>query len=269
MALTSSPAAPAQPGPEPDQSSPTGLRLLWQAAVRRPGTGQLVAAALLATLGFGLATQVRATAASGLSTLRQSELVGVLDDVAQRQARLQAETRQLEQTRQQLASGSSAAALAEARQRARTLGILAGTEPARGPGIVLSVAAAPGVLHYPTVLGAVQELRDAGAEAIQLGGARVTASTWFADTPEGVSVSGSPLSATFEMVAIGDPPTLAAALGIPGGVLDELAQNNARGVVTQSEDLQTDALRVLTAPQYARPAPVATAVVTPRASGSG
>ncbi len=250
--------------PEPAASAPSpadgGFEVLWRVLRRRPGRGQVLVAVLLALLGFALATQVRATAAGGLSTLRQNELVGVLDDVAQRQARLQAETRQLETTRDQLASGSSAAALEEAEQRARTLGVLAGTLPARGPGIVLGVTSSPGGLRATIVLGAVQELRDAGAEAIEIGGIRVTSATWFSDVDGAVTVEGTPLPATFEVVAIGDPATLAAAMDIPGGVLDELTQNQSRGVVTQSEDLSIRSLRPLRAPQYARPAPAATAV---------
>lgn len=235
------------------------LQRIWEAARSRPGPGQLVVAVLLALLGFALATQVRATSATGLATLRQSELVGVLDDVSQRQSRLAAEARALEITRDQISSGDSAAAVADASTRATTLGILAGTVPVRGTGIILTVASAGGTLRYPTVLGAVQELRDAGAEAIQVGPARVTASSWFADLPAGVSVDGQVLGETFEVLAIGDPATLAGALDIPGGVLDELARNQARGVVTQSEDLSIEALRPLSRPQYASAAPEATA----------
>ena len=35
------------------------------------------------------------------------------------------------------------------------------------------------------LLDALQELRDAGAEAVQIGDVRVVADTWFADVPTG------------------------------------------------------------------------------------
>ena len=43
----------------------------------------------------------------------------------------------------------------------------------------------------PIILDTVQELRDAGAEAIQINDVRVVANTWFADTDGGLSVSGT------------------------------------------------------------------------------
>ena len=60
------------------------------------------------------------------------------------------------------------------------LGILAGTVAAEGPGIVVTI---DGVDDAALLLDTVQELRDAGAEAIQLGDVRVVASTYFTQAP--------------------------------------------------------------------------------------
>jgi hypothetical protein len=59
-----------------------------------------------------------------LSSLRQSDLIRILDDVTERSARLQAETRELERTRDRLRSSSDGrrTALEETRKRAETLG---------------------------------------------------------------------------------------------------------------------------------------------------
>jgi uncharacterized protein YlxW (UPF0749 family) len=53
---------------------------------------------------------------------------------------------------------------------------------------------------------------------------------------------------------IGDSRTLAAALDIPGGVLDVLRQRDAQGVVTQRSSIEITSLRAAPSPRYARPA---------------
>ena len=106
------------------------------------------------------------------------------------------------------------------------------------------------------LLDTVQELRDAGAEAVEVGGVRVVASTSFLDAPsgEGVLVDGQPVAAPFEVVAVGDAPTMAAALAIPGGVVDVVSRAGGEVAVEQREAVSVDALRELTTPRYARPA---------------
>ena len=110
-----------------------------------------------------------------------------------------------------------------------------------------------------TVLDTVEELRDAGAEAIQIGTVRVVASTSFVDgtgsSPAGIAIDGTLLHAPYVVLAIGDPQTLQAALNIPGGVLETLQGQGADGNVTSEEQVQITALHAVSAPRYARPAP--------------
>lgn len=268
---------PAGPGPGPAAGGPVGrgtpdhgrgrgrARLL--AAMRPRATrGQLIAAVLCAVLGFALAVQVRSNQDAGLSSLRQSDLVRILDDVTERAARLQAEARDLEDTRDRVTSGSggSRAALDEARQRAQTLGILAGTVPASGPGIEFTISDPTGAVHSDVLLDTLQELRDAGGEAMEIssvGGpaVRVATDTYLVDGDKGgVVVDGTLLKPPYRYRVIGDPRTLAAALDIPGGVLDVLHQRQAQGVVTQRDKLTITSLRPTPTPEYARPAPEAT-----------
>jgi uncharacterized protein YlxW (UPF0749 family) len=224
----------------------------------------LVAAVLCGVLGFAAAVQVRANQDAGLSGLRQTDLVRILDDVSERSARLQAEARDLETTRDQVTNGTdgSRAALEEARNRLRTLGILAGTLPASGPGIEFTITDDAGDVEADVLLDALQELRDAGAEAVELGtvgGARVrvVAGTSLVDV-EGkaaVEVDGTRLASPYRFRVIGEARTLAAALDIPGGVLDVLRQHDARGDVTQVSALTISSLRAAPTPEYARPAP--------------
>jgi len=240
-----------------------GRSRLRAALPPRASRGQLVAALLCALLGFAAAVQVRSNQDSDLTGLRQTDLVRILDDVTERSARLQAEARDLEQAREQVTDGTdgSRAALEEARARVRTLGILAGTLPATGPGIEFTISDPAGEVRADVLLDALQELRDAGAEAVELGTVggpivRVVASTHLTDVDAaGVEVDGTALEAPYRFRVIGEPGTLAAALDIPGGVLDVLRQRDAQGSVTQLEELTISSLRPAPAPEYARPAP--------------
>jgi uncharacterized protein YlxW (UPF0749 family) len=228
---------------------------LW----RRPSRAQVAIAALCGLLGFGVVTQVQATSASsGLAAARPEDLLGILSDLGNRADRLRADIADLEQSERRLESGSgdAEAALREARARARTLGILTGTLPARGPGIVLTVADSRGAVRADVLVDALQELRDAGAEAIQVSGVRVVASTSITDDPAGgMDVDGHRVTAPYRFAVIGEPRTLSGALGIPGGVVDTVdGQPGATATVVTSPRVTITALRPLHPPRYARPA---------------
>jgi uncharacterized protein YlxW (UPF0749 family) len=111
------------------------------------------------------------------------------------------------------------------------------------------------------ILDAVEELRDAGAEALQIDGGdgrmgvRIVASTWFLDAPNGaLVVAGRTLTGPYRLTAIGDPPTMQTALNIPGGVVDTV--HNAGGTVTVSQPatVRVSALYQAGSPRYAQPA---------------
>ena len=106
------------------------------------------------------------------------------------------------------------------------------------------------------MLDAVQELRDAGAEAIQIGDVRVVASTSFVDAPDrsGIAVDGTVVAPPYTIRAIGDPDVLEPALRIPGGVVPRLENDGDRVSVTELDLVVVDALRAVAPPEYARPA---------------
>jgi uncharacterized protein YlxW (UPF0749 family) len=227
----------------------------------RVSRAHLLAALLLGLLGFSLVVQARQTQSENLSSLSQTDLVRLLDDVNRQAERLDAEARELQQTREQLRSGSDRAAAAEKATRARldVLGILAGTLPAEGPAITLRIDDPQGQVRAARLLDTVQELRDAGAEAIQLGPVRVVASTSFLDPADpstaGVVVDRVPITPPYLFTAIGDPQTMSSALDIPGGVLETLRQSGARGTVRSAKAVTITAVRDVTRPRYAIPNP--------------
>jgi uncharacterized protein YlxW (UPF0749 family) len=264
--MTTTSETPEETPQEPQEAAQGRARLL--SALRPRATrAQALVALLCALLGFALVAQVRTHAGDGLATARQTDLVGILDSLSQRSDRMRIEIAQQQGTLDKLTSGAdrTKAALDEARDRAKTLGILAGTAPAVGPGIVLHIESAGG-LTADALLDAVQELRDAGSEAMQIEGAaprgeepgdivRLVAGSYFVDDDASVVVDGVKLAAPYTLRAIGDPHTLAAAMRIPGGVLDTLRSKDASASIVQLDRVEITALRSITPPQHARPAP--------------
>lgn len=251
-----------EPAKTPGQeSAPREAMSPWQRLARagapRTTKAQLLGAVLAVVLGFAIATQIQQTQDSGLQTMRQEDLVRVLDDVSQRSTRLDQQARALQAQRDALASGagSSQAAIDQAQKQLQALRILAGTAPAQGPGIRITISDPDQKVTSAMLLDVLQELRDAGAEVVQYGANRVVASSWFSSTGSQVQVDGQPLSRPFVILAIGDKATLASALAIPGGIVETLRRQNATASVEQLDTVRVDALQSPRTPRYAQPVP--------------
>lgn len=245
--------------PEEQKAVPvlTGRARLRSAMVPRANRRQLLAGVLCAVLGFGAVTQAQSRdEASVLQTARQSDLIQILDAQSQLAERLEDELADLQEARDAFSSDGDQQLLAidQALQRREVLGVLAGTLPARGPGVSVTIADPDNVVTATRILGTIQELRNAGAEAIQVNDVRVVATTYFVDAEDGLVVDGTPVSAPYRIVAIGEASTLETAMGIPGGVVDTFATDGLRAAVAAEIEVVIDSLRVAEAPEYARPA---------------
>src|SRR6187551_1356792 len=217
---------------------------------------------LLALLGFTLVVQLRSNDAdAGLASARQEDLVGILSDLEARDQRLQQEITTLEESQRQLTSGVAGrqAALAEAEKRADELGLLAGTLPARGPGLKISIDPKGQPIKASSILNAVQELRGAGGEVMEIVGdngvaVRIVASSSFVDAEGGqVIVDGKQLSGPYTLWVIGVPATMQTALQIPGGVVASVSQAGGNVTMEQRSTVEVAAVRQPTSLQYARP----------------
>jgi uncharacterized protein YlxW (UPF0749 family) len=241
------------------EEAPDGWRRVLRAVTARPGRSQLAAALLCGILAFALVTQAHsASRSAGITATRPQDLLTILADLQSRAERLRSQVGDLQVTEARLANGSATTseAVAEARRRVQTLGILTGTVAARGPGVTVQIEDPQLSVRGDVLVDAVEELRDAGAEALQLGSVRVVASTAIVDAPGGgLLVDGTTLRPPYRLLAIGDARTLSSALAIPGGVVDTVATSRgAKAVVTPEATVAVTALRRLTTPRYARPA---------------
>jgi uncharacterized protein YlxW (UPF0749 family) len=249
--------AAAEPGEAKVTVSPSALGLT---SLRLTGAGAIIGV-LLALLGFTLVVQLKNTSSDPtLAATRQEDLVRILSDLEAQKDRLRQEIAGLEESQRQLTSGAAGrqAALDEATRRADELGILAGTLPARGPGLAVRFSAAAKPISASTLLDAVQELRGAGAEAMQISGSdgtpvRVIASTYFLDGADGVTVDGRRLTGPYTITVIGEPTTMRTALNIPGGVVASVNGDGGNVIVQERAVAEVSALSEPRGLKYARP----------------
>jgi uncharacterized protein YlxW (UPF0749 family) len=227
------------------------LRMSWPRATRANVLGALLA--LL--LGAGIAAQVQLTNQRGLDELSQTDLVRVLDDISLRSSRLDQQVRELESTRDRLknGTGTEAEALQQAQKRVDTLGILAGTLAAKGPGITMRITDPTNAVTGPIVLDIIQELRDAGAESIDVGGVRVVASSFVGDRNGQIQIDGTTVPRPLVIKVIGDSKTLSSAMTIPGGIVESVRQKGAQAAVTESSLIEITSLHQPTKMTHAKP----------------
>ncbi|MEX5720260.1 DUF881 domain-containing protein [Geodermatophilus maliterrae] len=265
-------AGTEEPPAEPATGYPaTGRPAPAERATEEPGAGVLppgpgrrrqrrVASALIAVLtvllGFAIAVQVRSTGTGQtLEGAREEELVAILDGLDAQEARLRQQIADQRAALRELSDtdSRSAAALENAAERAEALAILNGTVAAEGPGLVMTIRDPEGQVRVADLLDAIQELRGAGAETLQIDGVRVGVSTAVTGVPGELRIDGRPVTDPYEVVVIGSPPDLQTAMGIPGGVVDRVGRQGGTVDIEQRDRVVVDALRPLDEPQYAQP----------------
>jgi uncharacterized protein YlxW (UPF0749 family) len=220
----------------------------------------VLALILCLLLGVAIATQVHQTnTGDSLDTARPADLLVLLDSLRQREATLNTEVAELQGSLNALhASGSSdQAAIQNAQARLAALSILIGTVGATGPGVTVRIEdPGPGVAPQ-ALLDVLDELRAAGAEAIQISdgqqAVRTGVDTWIVGAPGALIVDGKTLMPPYSVIAIGDPPTLAAAMNIPGGAVDSVKRVGGTMSVQQGDKVDINALRQPKPRQYAQP----------------
>ncbi|OSC29391.1 hypothetical protein B8W69_10155 [Mycobacterium vulneris] len=251
--------AAKSPRPEIGPLHRTGLSGMMRGGRSRMAFGTL-AAMLCLLLGLAIVTQVRQTeSGDALETARPADLLVLLDSLRQREGTLNTEVNELQNTLNSLqASGNNdQAAIQSAQSRLAALSILVGAVGATGPGVTITIEdPGPGV-SPEAMLDVINELRAAGAEAIEVNDAhqsvRVGVDTWVVGMPGSLTIDSKTLSPTYSILAVGDPPTLAAAMNIPGGAQDAVKRVGARMSVQQADRVDITTLRQPKPHQYAQP----------------
>jgi uncharacterized protein YlxW (UPF0749 family) len=221
-------------------------------------TGRVLVVLAGLVVGFLLVGQLRTSSrfTQQLSAETEGDLARILAGLTSDADNLrdQVATLKLQLLDLQNSSQRNDAASRSAEEQLRALQVLAGTVPVTGPGIVVNIDDPGASLHYDLMIDVVQELRDAGAEALAVNGHRIGAASSFSDASEGIAVDGANLTAPYRVSAIGQPPTLEGGMAIPGGALDTLhAQRGVKVEVQRSNALQLPALTVAPTFRVARP----------------
>jgi uncharacterized protein YlxW (UPF0749 family) len=202
-------------------------------------SSRLTVAAVAALLGVLVVGQLRGQAGvPGLSALTATELTQLIANLTTRNDQLRNEIAGL--VRQE-------ANLIDARNRGETtVGELtsdlarirawAGLTPVTGQGIAITIT---GPIGGDGIEELLNELRNAGAEAIAVDGVRVVAGTVVAGAPGALSVENAALGDAFEIRAIGSPQILTGTLTRTGGVVAQVGATypDARLTVTPVETM--------------------------------
>jgi uncharacterized protein YlxW (UPF0749 family) len=220
-----------------------------------------IAASLVAgAVGLLVGIQAGEGGADRISRLAQerpedlTRILGDLNAEADRLARQVAELR-VRVLRYRNAATGSDVALRDARRTLRDLEVLSGSVAVEGPGVTITVSDPEAAVGWDVMLDLVQELRDAGAEALALDGHRVVASTWLGPGEGDLVVDGRTVSSPYEITAIGPASSMREAMEIPGGPVTVIRAESAVVEIEESEPLTLPPLRRETRFEYARPIP--------------
>ncbi len=222
-------------------------RLDGTAGFRVRASSTILITLMCALLGFGYMTQIN-SGPSAYETMSEDELVRLINETSTQAQNLEQRKNQLSQ---QLSSLKAAADQREqaqriANQNKETSGIISGSLPAQGKGVIVTIGkGADKDIDASTMFTLIEELRNAGAEVISINDVRVVTSTsiW-ADEDGGLECDGIPLGTPYTVRAIGNPADLQNAVNIAGGVGSRLkVMYGARVTVKQSDNDEINATR--------------------------
>lgn len=244
----------------PDDDAPSlTARERFRAFVIRPGRSQILVGVLLAALGFAAVTQVRSTELDDTyEGVREEELIEIFNGLTGTSDRTRKEIARLEQTRRELLVDSSAraAAIEQAETRLRTLNVLAGLVPVTGPGLRITVTEQSGRISIDSLLDMVQELRTAGAEAMEFNDEiRLVASSSFSDVDGVIHLDGVPLRSPYVLEVIGESHTLATGVKFRSGPVTRLREKEDAEVnIEELDAVDIESVRELSTAEFAEPA---------------
>ncbi len=199
--------------------------------MRRPAA-QLALTAVAIVLGFLVVLQLRSTdPGADLAGRTAQELTVIIANLNLRNDQLRGEIASKERDLRDLQGSrargeSTLGALEDDLDRIRAW---SGLEPVEGRGVRLTVA---GPLDGEAAMDLLNELRNAGAEAMAIGGVRIIGSTVVAGAAGDLSVEDRPLQSPLLIDAVGSPDGLTGALTRPGGIVTLLEATRPEVEVT-------------------------------------
>jgi len=218
-------------------------------------TSQLTIAGVALLLGLLVVVQLRSQAGpTGLAQLSSQDLTVLVANLNARNDQLRRERSSLEGELATLVANRSRGDVSvdEITADLERVRAYAGLDPVGGPGVTIAIR---GPIDGAGIEELINELRNAGAEAIALGDVRVVAGVVATGGPGDTQVSGTHLGASFDLDAIGAPDKLTGSLTRSGGVIAQLAATRPDVVVTVTpvDRLELPATTRTLVPAHGRP----------------
>ncbi len=187
-------------------------------SLRQPGN-QLTVTAVAVLLGVLVVIQIRAQGGgSGLEALSATELTDLVANLNTRNDQIRTEIASTEQELAQLTGSQSRGetSLGQLQSDLARVQAWAGMRAVSGPGVEIILS---GPIPGTAVEDLLNELRNAGAEAMAIGGVRLVAGSEVAGDPGDLSVEDTPLDDPFAIDALGNGATLTGSLTRAGGII--------------------------------------------------
>ena len=196
--------------------------------MRRPH--QLGLTVVCVLLGMLIAAQLRAERIVFTTTLGQSgtEQAAVLSNLVDSNARLRSEVEVLSRQVSEHRQGAQGAILQGLVDELNRMKIVNGLMQIAGPGVEIRLAGPFTVLDIQDL---VNELRNAGAEAIAVNGQRIVACSIVGEDGTHLTVNGTPVQRPYVLSAVGDSHTLETALLRRGGMIELLTTSCTEGSI--------------------------------------
>lgn len=188
-----------------------------------------VVAAILGLLAVG---QLRGQAGvPGLAGLSAQDLTLLIANLNARNEQLRGEIAELARQEQRLAvaNASGQTTVGQLRADLARIRAWAGLTAVSGQGVSITVR---GSIGGDGVEDLLNELRNAGAEAIAVGDVRIVPGVVVAGGPGELSIENEPLGSSFQVRAVGSPQILTGTLTRVGGVVTQIATTYPDAVVT-------------------------------------
>ena len=206
---------------------------------------------LCALLGFSYAIQLNNTT-STYETMSEDELTKLISETSTQVQKLEQRkselSSQLDSLKDTADKNEKAAEIAK--QNAESNGILSGRLPVSGEGVVIRISkGSKQDIDASILFTLLEELRNSGAEVIEINDIRVITSTYISDSTDGLSCDGTNIKAPFIIKAIGDSDNLQNAVNLAGGVGSRLKVKYGSTVsIAPSDKVEITSTR--SAPQY-------------------
>lgn len=195
----------------------------------------IILAIMCFVLTIGIVVQINSVNNNGITVTGnqaesnlKSQVLKMKEKYENQYAELEKAEKELEKVRQQATSSNTE--LEELESKIKEYNILLGNTDVTGQGVTVTLTdgkqdlqlldAQNLIVHAENVLAVVNELKNAGAEAISINGERIVNTTAISCDGNVIVVNGEKISSPIQITAIGLPEMLAT-LNRPGGTLEK------------------------------------------------